>query len=174
MELQASRFAARRGPQGEPVLLEDQDRTRWDRAQIGRGRAALERADAVGRGRGPFALQAAIAERHAVAPSVAATDWPGVVRLYDALAALTPNPVVRLNRAVALAMAEGPAGGLAAVDALVAEGALCGSHLVPSVRGELLARLGRREEATAALAEAAALTANERTRAVLLAKAAAL
>ncbi|WP_199706432.1 RNA polymerase sigma factor [Amnibacterium setariae] len=174
MELQASRFAARRGPDGGPVLLEDQDRSRWDRAQIGRGRAALERADAIGRGRGPFALQAAIAERHAVAPSVAATDWPGIVRLYDALAALSPNPVVRLNRAVALAMADGPAAGLAAVDALVAEGALRGSHLVPSVRGELLARLGRREEATAALAAAAALTANERIRAVLLAKAAAL
>ena len=174
MELQASRFAARRGPQGEPVLLEDQDRGRWDRAQIERGRAALARADALGRGRGAHALQAAIAERHAVAPSGAATDWPAIVGLYDALAAVTPNPVVSLNRAVALAMAEGPAAGLAAVDALAGAGALRGSHLLPSVRGELLARLGRREEATAALAEAAALTANERTRAVLLAKAAAL
>jgi RNA polymerase sigma factor (sigma-70 family) len=173
MELQASRFGARRGPDGEPVLLEDQDRTRWDRAQIGRGRAALLRAEALGRGRGPYALQAAIAEQHAIAPSVAATDWPRIVALYGALEALAPNPVVTVNRAIAVAMAEGPEAGLAIVDGLVADGALRGSHLLPSVRGELLARAGRAAEASAALAEAAALATNDRTRAVLLAKAAA-
>ena len=172
MELQASRFAARRGPDGEPVLLEDQDRTRWDRAQIGRGTAALARADALGRGRGPYALQAAIAEQHAIAASVATTDWPRVVALYDALGRLTPNPVVELNRAVAVSMAEGPEAGLALVDALAARGVLGSSHLLPSVRGELLLRLGRRAEAREALEQAAALTSNERTRAVLLAKAA--
>jgi RNA polymerase sigma factor (sigma-70 family) len=157
MELQASRFAARRGPDGAPVLLEDQDRARWDRAQIGRGSSALARADALGRGRGPYA----------------ATDWPRIVELYEALGRLTPNPVVALNRAVAVSMAEGPAAGLALVDALAAGGVLAGSHLLPSVRGELLARLGRTEEARAALAAAASLATNERTRAVLLAKAAA-
>ncbi|GAA4739383.1 sigma-70 family RNA polymerase sigma factor [Amnibacterium soli] len=172
MELQASRFAARRGPDGEPVLLEDQDRTRWDRAQIGRGAAALARADALGRGRGPYALQAAIAEQHAIAASVATTDWPRVVALYDALGRLTPNPVVELNRAVAVSMAEGPEAGLALVDALAARGVLGSSHLLPSVRGELLLRLGRHSEAREALEQAAALTSNERTRAVLLAKAA--
>jgi RNA polymerase sigma factor (sigma-70 family) len=173
MELQASRFAARRGPDGEPVLLEDQDRARWDRTQIGRGRSALAGADALGRGRGPYALQAAIAEQHAIAPSVAATDWRAIVGLYDALAGLAPNPVVELNRAIAVSMADGPEAGLAAVDRLAAAGALSGSHLLPSVRGELLARLGRAEEAAVALAEAAALATNARTRAVLLAKAAA-
>ncbi len=173
MELQASRFAARRGPDGEPVLLEDQDRTRWDRAQIGRGRTALRRADALGRGRGPFALQAAIAEQHAIAPSVAATDWPRIVALYDSLATLAPNPVVALNRAVAVAMAEGPEAGLVIVDSLAVAGPLAGSHLLPSVRGELLARLGRAAEARVAFAAAAALAANARTRAVLMAKAAA-
>jgi RNA polymerase sigma factor (sigma-70 family) len=172
MELQASRFAARRGLDGEPVLLEDQDRTRWDRAQIGRGRAALERADALGRGRGAYALQAAIAEQHAIAPSVATTDWPRIVGLYEALGALRPNPVVDLNRAVALAMAQGPAAGLVVVDGLAAAGALRGSHLLPSVRGELLERLGRSDEAAAAFAEAAGLAANARVRATLLAKAA--
>lgn len=172
MELQASRFAARRGPDGQPVLLEDQDRSRWDRAQIARGTAALARADALGRGRGPYALQAAIAEQHAIAPSVAATDWPRIVELYGALGRLTPNPIVELNRAVAVSMAEGPAAGLALVDALAARGALGSSHLLPSVRGELLLRLGRASEAREALHEAAALATNERTRAVLLAKAA--
>ena len=173
MELQASRFAARRGPDGEPVLLEDQDRTRWDRAQIGRGIAALARADAIGSGRGPHALQAAIAEQHAIAPSVAATDWSRIVRLYDALARLGPNPVVELNRAVAVSMAEGPEAGLALVDALAARDALAAGHLLPSVRGELLRRLGRADEARAALAEAASRATNERVRDVLLAKAAA-
>ena len=173
MELQASRFAARRGPDGEPVLLEHQDRARWDRAQIGRGRAALRTADVLGRGRGPYALQAAIAEQHAIAPSVAATDWPRIVELYASLEALGPNPVVTLNRAIAVAMADGPEAGLAIVDALAATGVLRASHLLPSVRGELLLRAGRPEQASAALAEAAALTTNDRTRAVLLAKAAA-
>jgi len=172
MELQASRFAARRGPAGEPVLLEDQDRARWDRAQIGRGTAALARADGLGRGRGPYALQAAIAEQHAIAPSVATTDWPRVVELYGALGRLTPNPVVELNRAVAVSMAEGPEAGLALVDALAARGVLGTSHLLPGVRGELLLRLGRTAEAREALQQAAALATNERTRAVLLAKAA--
>jgi RNA polymerase sigma factor (sigma-70 family) len=172
MELQASRFAARRGPDGEPVLLEDQDRARWDRAQIARGTAALGRADALGRGRGPYALQAAIAEQHAIAPSVAATDWPRIVELYEALGRLGPNPVVELNRAVAVSMAQGPAAGLALVDALAARGVLGSSHLLPSVRGELLLRLGRTAEAREALQQAAALATNERTRAVLLAKAA--
>jgi predicted RNA polymerase sigma factor len=173
MELQASRFAARRGPDGDPVLLEDQDRSRWDRAQIGRGRAALRRAATLGSGRGPYELQAAIAEQHAIAPSVARTDWPRIKELYRTLEGLAPNPVVTLNRAVAVAMAEGPEAGLAIVDRLTAAGALRGSHLLPSVRGELLARAGRPAEASAALAEAAALATNERTRAVLLAKAAA-
>ncbi|GAA2754465.1 RNA polymerase sigma factor [Amnibacterium kyonggiense] len=172
MELQASRFAARRGPDGEPVLLEDQDRSRWDRAQIGRGTAALRRAEALGGGRGPYELQAAIAEQHAIAPSVATTDWGRIALLYAALEALAANPVVTLNRAIAVAMADGPEAGLAIVDALAATGALRGSHLPPSVRGELLARAGRRDEAAAALAEAAALATNDRTRAVLLAKAA--
>jgi RNA polymerase sigma factor (sigma-70 family) len=172
MELQASRFAARRGPDGEPVLLEDQDRGRWDRAQIGRGRAALAAADALGRGRGPYALQAAIAEQHGIAPSVAATDWPRIVELYTALHRVAPGPVVEVNRAVAVAMAEGPEAGLAILDRMAEEGLLRGSHLLPSVRGELLARLGRADEAAEALREAAALASNERTRAVLLAKAA--
>jgi RNA polymerase sigma factor (sigma-70 family) len=173
MELQASRFAARRGADGAPVLLEDQDRARWDRAQIGRGRAALARADALGRGRGPYALQAAIAEQHAIAPSVAATDWPRIVALYEALGRVAPSPVVELNRAVAVAMADGPAAGLAIVDDLAARGTLRGSHLLPSVRGELLARLGRTEEARESFARAAELVANDRVRATLLAKAAA-
>lgn len=172
MELQASRFGARRGPDGAPVLLADQDRSRWDRAQIGRGRAALVRADAAGRGRGAYALQAGIAEQHAIAPSIASTDWRAIVALYDALARLAPNPVVELNRAIALSMSDGAEAGLAAVDALAATGALTGSHLLPSVRGELLARIGRTEEAADALAAAAALATNARTRAVLLAKAA--
>jgi RNA polymerase sigma factor (sigma-70 family) len=172
MELQASRFPARRGASGKPVLLEDQDRSRWDRAQIGRGRAALARATALG-APGPYALQAAIAEQHAVATSVATTDWPAIVRLYDALARVTANPVVQLNRAVAVSMAEGPATGLALVDGLAARGVLPMSHLLPSVRGELLARLGRADEAAAAFREAAVFATNQRIRDVLLAKAAA-
>ena len=174
LELQRSRFAARTDATGAPVLLTDQDRRRWDRAQIERGRAALARCDALGRGRGPYALQAAIAECHAIAPSVEATDWERIVVLYEALGRIAPSPVVELNRAVAVAMATGPATALAIVDRLESEGALRGSHLLPSVRGELLARLGRLDEARSELATAAALAANERERRVLLDKAAAL
>jgi len=174
MELQASRFAARVGPDGTPVLLADQDRARWDRAAIARGRAALARADALGGGRGSYALQAAIAQCHAVAPSVEQTDWDEVVVLYEALGRLAPNPVVELNRAVAVAMASGPQAGLAVVDAVADAPGLRGSHLLPSIRGELLARLGRVEEARSELVTAAALAGNERQRAVLEAKAASL
>ena len=174
MELQASRFGARVRPDGTPILLADQDRSRWDRAQIGRGRAALARADALGRGRGSYALQAAIAECHAIAPSVEATDWARIVLLYEALGRLAPNPVVDLNRAVAVSMATGPASALLIVDGLADTGALRGSSLLPSVRGELLARLGRTEEARSEFVTAAALTGNQRERGVLLAKAAAL
>jgi len=174
MELQSSRFAARETADGSPILLADQDRSRWDRAQIRRGVVALDRSDALGRGRGSYALQAGIARCHAVAPSVAATDWDEIVVLYEALGRIAPSPVVELNRAVAVSMATGPANALRIVDALVAEGALRGSHLLPSVRGELLARLGRLEEARDELTAAADLTANDRERDVLLKKAAAL
>jgi RNA polymerase sigma factor (sigma-70 family) len=174
MELQSSRFAAREAADGSPILLTDQDRRRWDRAQIRRGIAALDRADALGRGRGSYALQAAIARCHAVAPSVEATDWDEIVVLYEALGRIAPNPVVELNRAVAVSMATGPANALRIVDALTAEGALRGSHLLPSVRGELLARLGRIDEARDELAAAARLATNERERAVLQKKADAL
>ncbi len=174
LELTAARFPARTGPDGEPVLLEDQDRRRWDLAAIRRGRAALATAGRVGRGLGPYGVQAAIAECHAVAPSVSETDWQRVVLLYDALARIAPSPVVDLNRAVAVAMAQGPAAGLAEVEALADDPRLRGSHLLPGVRGELLARLGRDEEARAALAEALERCANERERAVLERKLAAL
>jgi RNA polymerase sigma factor (sigma-70 family) len=174
MEFQASRFTARTARDGSPVLLADQDRSTWDRSQIGRGQASLRRADALGRGRGSYGLQAAIAECHATAASVDDTDWERIVLLYEALGRLAPNPVIELNRAVAVSMATGPANALRIVDRLVAEGALRGSHLLPSVRGELLARLGRTDEARAELLAAANLTANEREGAVLRAKAAAL
>jgi len=174
MELQASRFGARTQRDGTPVLLADQDRSRWDRAQIARGSAALARADALGRGRAAYALQAAIAECHSVATSVDDTDWERIVLLYEALGQLAPNPVVELNRAVAVSMATGPATALRIVDGLVGDGALRGSHLLPSVRGELLARLGRTEEARSELLAAAGLAGNDRQRDVLLAKAAAL
>ncbi len=152
LELTAARFPARLDPiTGEPVLLEDQDRALWDGAAIRRGRDALATAQQVGRGLGPYGVQAAIAEAHAVAPSVAATRWDRIVALYEALERLAPSPVVALNRAVALSMAEGPATGLAAADALAQDPQLARSHLLPSVRGELLARLGRREEAQVAL-----------------------
>jgi RNA polymerase sigma factor (sigma-70 family) len=167
MEFQASRFAARTRPDGRPILLEDQDRTRWDRAQIERGRAALARSDASGRGRGNYALQAAIAERHALAPSVEDTDWPRIVLLYEALGRIAPSPVVELNRAVAVSMATGPASALAIVDRIASDGSLRGSYLLPSVRGELLARLGRTEEARSEFVAAAALARNNRTREVL-------
>ncbi|GAA4797571.1 sigma-70 family RNA polymerase sigma factor [Actinomycetospora chlora] len=167
LELTAARFPARTGADGEPVLLEDQDRRRWDRAAITRGRAALARAHAAGRGLGAYGLQAAIAECHAVAPSVAETDWPRIVALYTALGRLGPSAVVDLNRAVAVSMAEGPAAALPIVDGLAAADALAGSHLLPTVRGELLARLGRPDEARRELTVAAARCGNERERAVL-------
>jgi len=176
MEFQRSRFAAREDAAGEPVLLADQDRSRWDRAQIGRGRAALRRADAVasGRARGSYALQAAIAERHSIAAHIDDTDWEGIVVLYEALGRLAPSPVVELNRAVAVSMATGPATALRIVDEIVAEGRLSGSSMLPGVRGELLARLGRRDEAREEFLRAAAATANEAQRRVLEGKAAAL
>lgn len=170
MELQSSRFAARVDADGAPVLLEDQDRRRWDRDAIARGRAALARADALGRGRGHYALQAAIAECHAIAPSVEATDWDRIVVLHDALGRIAPSPVVELNRAAAIAMASGPADALVLVDRLAARDALPGSHLLPSVRGELLARLGRVEEARESFTRAIALVRNDRERDVLQAK----
>jgi RNA polymerase sigma factor (sigma-70 family) len=174
LELTAARFPARTGPDGEPVLLEQQDRRRWNQGAIRRGRAALARAGQSGRGLGPYALQAAIAECHAVAPSVAATNWERVVVLYEALGRLAPSPVVDLNRAVAVAMAAGPAEALLITDELAAAGALAGSHLLPAVRGELLARLGRDDEARAELERAVALCGNERERGVLRGKLAAL
>jgi RNA polymerase sigma factor (sigma-70 family) len=167
LELTAARFPARTGPDGEPVLLERQDRGRWDHAAIRRGRAALDRAEQAGRGLGAYGLQAAIAECHAVAPSVGATNWERVVILYEALGRLAPSPVVDLNRAVAVAMAQGPAAALLIVDQLLADGALPGSHLLPGVRGELLARLGRDDEARAELERAVALCGNQREQTVL-------
>ena len=172
MEIQSSRSAARSGPGGEPVLLLDQDRSRWDRLLIRRGLAALERARALGRGLGPYGLQAAIASCHARAPAADETDWLRIVALYDALSALTPSPVISLNRAVAVAMAYGPAAALEIVDELAREPALERYHLLPSVRGELLARLGRPAAARAEFERAAALTRNERERTLLLARAA--
>lgn len=167
LELTAARFPARTGPDGEPVLLEDQDRRRWDRSAIRRGRAALAQAEAAGRGLGAYGLQAAIAECHAVAPSVAETNWDRVVLLYEALGGLAPSPVVDLNRAVAVSMAQGPAAALPIVDSLAAAGALDKSHLLPTVRGELLVRLGRVAEARTELRRAVELCGNERERAVL-------
>jgi RNA polymerase sigma factor (sigma-70 family) len=174
MELQASRFPARTDSSGVTILIADQDRSRWDHAQIGRGRAALKRADSMGRGRGSYSIQAAIAECHAIAPSVDGTDWDRIVLLYEALGRLAASPVVELNRAVAVAMATGPANALRIVDRLDSEGALRGSHLLPSVRGELLARLGRTAEARSELLTAAALATNEQQKAALHAKAAGL
>jgi RNA polymerase sigma-70 factor, ECF subfamily len=175
MELQASRLRARRGPEGEPVLLTDQDRSRWDLLLIGRGLKALDRAEALSpAGLGPYALQAAIAACHARARVPAQTDWERIVALYDALAQLTGSPVVELNRAVAVAMAFGPAAGLELVDALADEPALAAYHLLPSVRADLLERLGRRREAYAELTRAAGMTDNARERMLLLERAAAL
>ncbi|WP_433306627.1 RNA polymerase sigma factor [Actinoplanes sp. CA-030573] len=173
-ELTASRFPARTGPGGEAILLEDQDRRRWDRSAIRRGLAALGQAAKQGRGLGPYGLQAAIAACHACAASVAATDWERVVLLYEALGRVAPSPVVELNRAVAVAMASGPRPALEIVDDLVATDRLAGSHLLPTVRGELLTRLGRTAEARAELELAARLCGNVQERAVLLRKAAAL
>lgn len=173
-ELTAARFPARTGPDGEAVLLEDQDRRRWDRSAIRRGLAALTRATGAGRGLGPYGLQAAIAACHATADSVRETDWERIVLLYEALGRVAPSPVVELNRAVAVAMASGPLQALSLVDELAVSGRLSGSHLLPGVRGELLIRLGRTAEARAELELAARLCANTRERAVLLRKAAAL
>lgn len=171
MELTAARFPARLDASGRPVLLEDQDRRRWDQAAIRRGRAALARAAGSGRGLGAYGLQASIAECHAVAHSVAETDWQRIVILYEALGRLAPSPVVELNRAVAVAMASGPADGLELVEAIAARGELAGSHLLPAVRGEMLTRLGKRDDARSALLQAVALCGNAAERAVLQRKA---
>jgi len=172
MEIQASRSRARAGPSGEPILLLDQDRARWDYLLIGRGLRALERAEKLGGGLGPYALQAAIAACHARARTAEQTDWARIAALYDALFQLTPSPVVELNRAVAVGMAFGPVAGLELVDELVSEGPLEGYHLLPAVRGDLLEKLGRIDEARAEFARAASLTRNSREREVLLERAA--
>src|SRR5437899_2009768 len=170
LEIQASRLRARVSPAGEPILLLDQDRGRWDHLLIGRGLAALERAETLGGAYGPYTLQAAIAACHARARTAEETDWTRIVALYDALAQLIPSPVVELNRAVALGMAFGPAAGLEVVDALTTNPGLARYHLLPSVRGDLLLKLGRFEEARAELARAAGLTQNVRERELLLKK----
>ena len=178
MEIQASRLRARTGPSGEPILLMDQDRARWDHLLVQRGLAALERAEALNReaggALGPYALQAAIAACHARARAPAETDWKRIVALYDALAQLAPSPVVELNRAVAVAMAYGPEEGLALVDAIAAQPALRGYHLLPSVRADFLVKLGRFDEARGEFERAAALTRNTREIRLLLDRAAAL
>ena len=173
MEIQASRARARVGPSGEPILLLDQDRARWDQLLIRRGLAALERAEQLAPAQGPYALQAAIAACHARARTGKETDWARIAGLYEALVELAPSPVIELNRAVAVAMAFGPAAGLALVDALTAEPSLASYHLLPAVRGDLLARLGRFEEARAECERAASLTRNARERELLLERAAA-
>ncbi|WP_313366421.1 DUF6596 domain-containing protein [Microbacterium sp.] len=171
LELTAARFPARTDRNGDPVLLADQDRGRWDRSRIARGRAALATADGLGRGRGAYGLQAAIAECHAVAPSVEETDWDRIVVLYEALGRLTPSPVVELNRAAAVAMATGPASAVRLLDELSASGVLRGYHLLPATRGELLRRLGRESEARSEFAVAAGLAGNDRERRLLERKA---
>jgi predicted RNA polymerase sigma factor len=171
MEIQASRLNARVGPNGEPILLLDQNRARWDYLLIRRGLAALARAQAQGP-LGPYGLQAAIAACHARARTAADTDWPRIVSLYQKLAEIVPSPVVELNLAVAVAMAEGPQAGLARVDALAGEPTLKNYHLLPSVRGDLLKKLGRLDEARAEFERAAQLTQNARERALLLERAA--
>ena len=172
MEIQASRARARISPSGAPVLLLDQDRARWDRILIRRGLAALDRADELGRGLGPYALQAAIAACHARAHTAAETDWVRIAALYDALAQLAPSPIVELNRAVAYCMAFGPSVALELVDALLGEPALAGYHLLPSVRGDLLEKLGRFDEAGTEFERAAQLTRNGREATLLLERAA--
>src|SRR5881628_3261890 len=172
MEIQASRSRARVGPSGEPIVLLDQNRGLWDQLRLRRGLAALARAEGLGGALGPYALQAAIAACHAQARTPAETDWPRIAALYDALAQLAPSPVVELNRAVAVAMAFGPAAGLELVDALSAEPALEGYHLLWSVRGDLLAKLGRADEARVEFERAASLTRNARERDLLLGRAA--
>ena len=173
MEIQASRLPARSGPHGEPILLLDQDRSRWDQLLIRRGLAALERAEKLGGAPGPYTLQAAIAACHARANTASETDWHRIVALYDALAQLTPSPIVELNRAVAVAMAFGPAAGLELIDKLTSEPSLKAYHLLPSVRGDFLFKLGRFTEAQAEFERAATLTQNARERELLLNRAAA-
>jgi RNA polymerase sigma factor (sigma-70 family) len=171
MEIQASRSRARTGPSGEPILLLDQDRGRWDYVLVRRGLAALQRAENLGGAHGPYALQAAIAACHARARSAAETNWQQIAALYDALGQLTPSPVVELNRAVAVAMAFGPAAGLELVDALTSEPSLKGYHLLPAVRGDLLRRLNRFDEARQELERAATMTRNAREHKLLLERA---
>ncbi len=173
MEIQASRSAARVGPSGEPILLLEQNRARWDQLLIRRGLMGLARAEQLGGAHGPYVLQAAIAACHARARAAADTDWPHIAALYEELARVAPSPVVELNRAVALAMAFGPAVGLELVDALVSEPSLARYHLLPSVRGDFLAKLGRLDEACAEFERAASLTRNARERVLLLDRAAA-
>jgi RNA polymerase sigma-70 factor (ECF subfamily) len=168
MEIQASRFGARKGPAGEPILLLDQNRARWDQLLIRRGLTALQRAERLGVALGPYAVQASIAACHARARTADATDWRLIVQLYDRLATLTPSPIIDLNRAVAIGFADGPQAGLAAVDALSNERLLQDYHLLPSVRGDLLVKLGRHVEARQEFERAAAMTRNERERALLL------
>ena len=173
MEIQASRFGARTGPDGEPILLLDQNRARWDQLLIRRGLTALERAQALGTEPGPHVLQAAIAACHARARTAADTDWARIVGLYGELAEIMPSPIVELNRAVALAMLFGPEAGLKVVDALTSDPLLKGYHLLPSVRADLLAKLGRNDEARSEFERAAEMTNNTRERTLLLARAAA-
>jgi len=172
MEIQASRLRARTGPSGEPILLADQDRARWDYLLINRGLAALARAEALGGPLGPYGLQAAIAACHARARTPTNTDWERIAALYDALIQLSPSPVVELNRSVAIAMAFGPEAGLEVADALTSEPSLKDYYLLPAVRGDFLAKLGRFEEASAEFARAASLTRNVREREMLLGRAA--
>jgi len=174
MEIQASRLKARTGPSGEPILLADQDRARWDQLLIRRGLTALKRSEASGGELGPYALQAAIAACHARARTAADTDWARIVALYDALAQLAPSPIVELNRAVAVGMAYGPAAALELVDALLEEASLKSYHLLPAVRADILAKLGRFDEARAEFQRAASLTRNSRERKLLLERAAAV
>ncbi|HEY1244230.1 MAG TPA: DUF6596 domain-containing protein, partial [Hyphomicrobiaceae bacterium] len=172
MEIQASRLKARVGPDGAPILLLDQDRARWDQLLIRRGLAALARAEAVGGPPGPYLLQAAIAACHARARQAAETDWARIAALYEGLAQVAPSPIVELNRAVAVSMASGPAAGLALVDRLVNEPVFKAYHLLPSVRGDILEKLGRRDEARTEFERAASLTRNARERQLLLDRAA--
>jgi predicted RNA polymerase sigma factor len=172
LEIQASRLRARIGPSGEPVLLLDQDRARWDQILVRRGLEALERAASLGGEPGPYFLQASIAACHARARSAAETEWPRIAALYELLARIAPSPVVELNRAVAFGMAFGPAAGLELVDALTSEPALARYHLLPSVRGDLLVKLGRFEEARKEFERAASLTRNAREQKLLLERAA--
>jgi predicted RNA polymerase sigma factor len=172
MEIQASRSRARVGPSGAPILLLEQNRTHWDRLLIGRGLAALARAEALGAAPGPYLLQASIAACHARAPTAQDTDWRRIAALYETLARVSPSPIVELNRAVAIGMAHGAAAGLAHVDTLRSDPALASYHLLPAVRGDFLLRLGRHAEARSELEHAATLTRNARERTLLLERAA--